>query len=111
MVAATDGAGPLPIRAIEAALAQGWVVSCAFDNHQTGDKRWREVRELYPTAGTIVRDVPPTPGKDWNDALRASASHEREQSQQHEHGRSPDRERGRDARLEPERDTRADQRR
>jgi len=98
-VAATDGAGPLPTRAIEEALARGWVVSCAFDNDQAGDKRWREVRELYPTTGSIVRDVPP--GKDWNDALRASAG--QDVSQQHEHGRGPERER--------ERDTRADQRR
>jgi len=98
-VAATDGTGPLPTRAIEEALAQGWVVSCAFDNDQAGEKRWREVRELYPTAGTIVRDLPPA--KDWNDALRASLG--QDVSRQHERGRSPERER--------DRDTRADQRR
>jgi len=110
-VAATDDAGPLPSRAIEEALAQGWVISCAFDNDQAGDKRWQHVRELYPSAGTIVRDVPPAPGKDWNDALRASAGQEWDKGQQPAHGRRPDRERGGDARLEPEKDTRADQRR
>jgi len=98
-VAATDGAGPLPVRAIEAALAQGWVVSCAFDNDQAGDKRWQQVRELYPTAETIVRDLPP--GKDWNDALRASAG--QDVSQQHERGHGQER--------EHDRNTRADQRR
>jgi len=104
-VAATDGAGPLPARAIEEALAQGWVVSCAFDNDQAGDKRWQQVRELYPTAGTIVRDVPPEPGKDWNDALRASVGVERDKGQQREQerDRDPERERGRE--------TKADQRR
>jgi len=100
-VAATDGAGPLPARAIEAALAQGWVVSCAFDNDQAGDKRWQQVGELYPMAGTIVRDVPPTPGKDWNEALRANAGQERGKGQQYERDGGPER----------ERDTKADQRR
>ncbi len=100
-VAATDDAGPLPSRAIEEALAQGWVISCAFDNDQAGEKRWREVRELYPAAGAIIRDVPPMSGKDWNDALRASAG--QDASRQHEQGRGPERER--------DRDTRADQRR
>ncbi len=57
-VAATDGAGPLPARAIDEALAQGWVVSCAFDNDQAGDKRWQQVRELYPTVSTPVRFDP-----------------------------------------------------
>jgi len=104
-VAATDGAGPLPVRAIDAALAQGWVVSCAFDNDQAGDKRWREVRELYPTAGAIVRDVPPTPGKDWNDALRASAGQERDKGQQ------PEQERDCGPEKERDRETKADQRR
>jgi len=104
-VAATDGAGPLPTRAIDAALAQGWMVSCAFDNDQAGDKRWQQVRELYPTAGTIVRDMPPAPGKDWNDALRASAEQDRDTGQQREQerDRGPERERGRE--------TKADQRR
>jgi len=102
-VAATDGAGPLPTRAIEEALTQGWVVSCAFDNDQAGDKRWQQVRELYPTAGTIVRDVPPASGKDWNDALRANSGQEREKGQQHErHG---------GLEWERDRDTRVDQRR
>jgi len=100
-VAATDGAGPLPVRAIEAALAQGWVVSCAFDNDQAGDKRWREVRELYPTAGAIVRDVPPATGKDWNDALRASAR--QDVSRQYERGHDSERERGRDVRADQRR--------
>jgi len=104
-VAATDGAGPLPTRAIEEALARGWVVSCAFDNDQAGDKRWQEVRELYPSAGAIVRDVPPAPGKDWNDALRASAGQEQEQGRQREHERDSDPERLRN------RETRTDQRR
>jgi len=77
-VAATDGAGPLPTRAIDAALAQGWVVSCAFDNDQAGDRRWPQVRALYPTTGAIVCDVPPAPGKDWNDALRGCGAGARE---------------------------------
>jgi len=79
------------------------VVSCAFDNDQAGDKRWQQVRELYPTAGTIVRDVPPASGKDWNDALRANSGQEREKGQQHErHG---------GLEWERDRDTRVDQRR
>ena len=102
-VAATDGAGPLPTRVIDAALAQGWVVSCAFDNDHASDRRWQHVRELYPTAGTIVRDVPPASGKDWNDALRANSGQERKKGQQHErHG---------GLEWERDRDTRVDQRR
>ncbi len=31
---------------------------------------------MYPTAGAIVRDVPPVPGKDWNDALRTNREQE-----------------------------------
>jgi len=89
------------------------VVSCAFDNDQAGDKRWQQLRELYPTAGTIVRDVPPAPGKDWNDALRARM--EQDASRQHERGHSPERERERghspERERERDRDTRADQRR
>ncbi len=109
-VAATDGAGPLPIRAIEEVLAQDWVVSCAFDNDQAGDKRWREVRELYPAAGAIVRDVPPTPGKDWNDALRASVGQGRDQARQRELEREREHEdgRGRRGELERARTSRAD---
>ncbi len=102
-VATTDGAGPLHTRAIVEALTQGWVVSCAFDNDQAGDKRWQQVHELYPTAGTIVRDVPPASGKDWNDALCANSGQEREKGQQHErHG---------GLEWKRDRDTRVDQRR
>jgi len=99
-VAATDGAGPLPTRAIDDALAQGKVVSCAFDNDRPGDRRWQEVRELYPTTGNIVRDVPPALGKDWNDALRASAGQEREKGQQPEHGHEHAKARERDDRAD-----------
>ena len=102
-VAATDGAGPLPTRAIDAALAQGWVVSCAVDNDQAGDRRWPQVRALYPTAGAIVCDVPPSTGKDWNDALRAGAGQEQEKGQQDGRGDSPERERDRDNKVDQKR--------
>jgi len=103
MVTATDGAGPLPTRAIEEALAQGWMVSCAFDNDQAGDRHWQQVRELYPMASNIVRDLPP--GKDWNDALRTSRGQERDRGRQsaQEHDLGPERERGRENRPDQRR--------
>jgi len=67
----TDGAGALPRRQIDAALARGALVHCAFDNDQGGAKLWAQVTEAYPGAGAIVRERPPHGAKDWNDALRA----------------------------------------
>jgi len=66
----TDGHGALPRREIDAALARGALVHCAFDNDQGGAKLWAQVTEAYPGAGAIVRERPPHGAKDWNDALR-----------------------------------------
>jgi len=70
----TDGAGSLPRREIDAALAGGALVHCCFDNDQGGAKLWAQVSEAYPGAGAIVREQPPGGAKDWNDALRAQTA-------------------------------------
>jgi len=77
----TDGAGSLPRREIDAALASGALVHCCFDNDQGGAKLWAQVTEAYPGAGAIVRERPPQGGKDWNDALRAQSQSARESAE------------------------------
>ncbi len=77
----TDGAGSLPRREIDAALAGGALVHCCFDNDQGGAKLWAQVSEAYPGAGAIVRERPPQGGKDWNDALRAQSQSARESAE------------------------------
>jgi len=85
----TDGAGSLPRREIDAALAGGALVHCCFDNDQGGAKLWAQVQDAYPGAGAIVRERPPKGVKDWNDALRAqtAAREPAEPAQAYDHDR------------------------
>jgi len=68
--ASTDGHGDLPTRQVDDGLARHALIHCGFDRDAGGDTLWARVRERYPDAGALVRELPPTGAKDWNDALR-----------------------------------------
>jgi len=68
--ASTDGHGDLPTRQVDDGLARHALIHCGFDRDSGGDTLWKRVRERYPDAGSLVRDLPPKGTKDWNDALR-----------------------------------------
>ena len=69
--ASTDGHGELPTRQVDDGLTRHALIHCGFDRDAGGDTLWARVRERYPDAGSLVRDLPPKGAKDWNDALRA----------------------------------------
>ncbi|MEM6433698.1 MAG: DUF3991 and TOPRIM domain-containing protein, partial [Cyanobacteria bacterium P01_D01_bin.115] len=72
----TDGAGSVPIAALQSVLTQGRQVIAAFDVDIAGEKMaWRIAEQL-----SGIRRVTPAVGKDWNERLLAEG----------EQGKSPD---------------------
>jgi len=72
--ASTDGHGELPTRQVDDGLTRHALIHCGFDRDAGGDTLWARVRERYPDAGSLVRDLPPKGAKDWNDALRQQSA-------------------------------------
>ena len=65
MFVSVDGAGAVPTRLLEEAIAQGHEVLAAFDADEAGDRMAAAVMAQFPQA---KRAIPPA-GKDWNEYL------------------------------------------
>ncbi len=70
----TDGAGAIPVAALQAVIQQGGQVVAAFDADKAGEKMAWRVAQAVPGVQRMI----PAYGKDWNERLLAARLPERE---------------------------------
>ncbi len=78
----TDGAGAIPVAALNAVVAQGGQVVAAFDADQAGEKLAWRVAQAVPGVQRLI----PAYGKDWNERLLAQRLPEPQRGAGHDRG-------------------------
>jgi Toprim-like/Protein of unknown function (DUF3991) len=78
----TDGAGAIPVAALNAVVAQGGQVVAAFDADQAGEKLAWRVAQAVPGVQRLI----PAYGKDWNERLLAQHLPEPQRGAGHDRG-------------------------